>query len=259
MSKSNHVIALLTDFGLRDPYVGIMKGVILGIHPEARIVDLTHEVRPQDVREAAFLLSGSIRYFPDGTVFVAVVDPGVGTDRPILAVRTDRHVFLAPDNGLLGFLYQAAKIRRVVEVRQREYFLEPVSRTFQGRDIFAPVAARISMGLDIRKLGPTVKTPKGLPPEPVAHNGTIEGEVVTIDRFGNLVTNIPGEGLSAKAQVKLGSRTIKGLSETYESARPGHLLALVSSSGTVELAVNRGNAQEVTGAAVGSRVRIKNR
>jgi S-adenosylmethionine hydrolase len=153
------VVALLTDYGLQDAYAGTMKGAILSENPAARIVDLTHDLPPQDVREGSRVLAAALPYFPDGTVFVAVVDPGVGTDRAILGVETDRHILLAPDNGLLGFLLAPSgvegddRIRRRVRIAESRYFLKPLSQTFHGRDIFAPVAGRLSRGADLGRFG----------------------------------------------------------------------------------------------------------
>src|SRR5688572_29287932 len=184
MAKASGIVALLTDYGLQDPYVGLLKGALLSTHPQARLVDLTHDIPPQDIREGSRVLAAAVNFFPAGTVFVAVVDPGVGTDRALLGVETDRHFFLAPDNGLLGFLGRAA--RRIVGIRESKYFLKPVSQTFHGRDILAPVAGYLSRGVDLSKFGPAVKRivagPEAAPS--VAANGALRGEVVSIDRFG---------------------------------------------------------------------------
>ena len=255
------VVALLTDFGLKDPYVGVMKGVILGVNPHAKIVDISHDVGSQDVLEAYFLLSNAYRYFPAGTVFVAVVDPGVGSDRAIVAVEAERHTFLAPDNGLLGFLEKDGMIRRRVRVENDRFFLKPVSNTFHGRDIFAPVAGHLSQGIDLARLGPeALRIQRIAAPAPkVTKQGVIVGEIVSIDRFGNLVTNIPGDTL-AKAdavEVKVGKAVIRRLSTSYASAKKGELLAIVGSTGNLEISVNQGDARRKAGARVGGAVRVR--
>lgn len=260
-TKPSGIVALLTDFGWRDPYVGVMKGVILSVNPEARIIDLSHDVPAQAVLEAYFLLSNTYRYFPAGTVFVAVVDPGVGTDRAIIAVETERYLFLAPDNGLLGFLDKNGTIRRIVRVTQKKYFLHPVSNTFHGRDIFAPVAGHLSRGLDPGRLGPqTDSMVRIAPPTPcVTQEGVIRGEVVRVDHFGNLITNIPGDSLAhvgGKLEIRVGKAVLRKLCRSYGEAPKGELIAVVGSTGHLEISVNKGNAQKRTGARVGTTVRI---
>ncbi|HLF94361.1 MAG TPA: SAM-dependent chlorinase/fluorinase [Planctomycetota bacterium] len=254
------VVALLTDFGLKDHYVGVMKGAILSVNVHARIIDISHGVGSQDILEAYFLLSNTYRYFPQGTVFVAVVDPGVGSDRAIVAVEADRYTFLAPDNGLLGFLEKDDRIRRIVQVKDERYFLKPVSNTFHGRDIFAPVAGHLSQGIDLLQLGPEIpRIQKIVAPAPkVTQEGVIVGEIVSIDRFGNLVSNIPGERLAAAdaVEVKVGKSVIRRLSTSYASAKKGELLAIVGSTGNLEISVARGDARKKTGAKVGDGVRV---
>jgi S-adenosylmethionine hydrolase len=259
--RPSGIVALLTDFGLRDPYVGVMKGVILSVHPDARIIDLSHDVPSQAVLEAYFLLSNTYRYFPVGTVFVAVVDPGVGTDRAILAVETGRYLFLAPDNGLLGFLEKEGAIRRIVRVQEKKYFLQPVSNTFHGRDIFAPVAGHLSRGLNPGRLGPEVDTLVRIaPPAPqVTREGVIRGEVVRVDHFGNLITNIPADSLAqvgGKLEIRVGRSVLRNISRSYGDAPKGKLIAVIGSTGHLEISVNQGNAQKKTGARVGAPVRI---
>jgi hypothetical protein len=263
MAEGGSLIALLTDFGLKDHYAGVMKGVILRINPAVRIVDISHDVASQDVFGAYFTLANSFAYFPDGTVFAAVVDPGVGTERAVIAVETDRHLFLAPDNGLLGFLEKEGKIGRIVRVTNRRYFLEPVSSTFHGRDIFAPVAAHLSLGIDLGELGPPVERLVRLeaPAPKVTREGVIVGEIISIDRFGNLVTNISGARLpeSDALEVRIGKKSIRGLSATYGAGRKGALLAIVGSTGNVEISVNQGSAKKKTGARVGDIIRVHHR
>ena len=254
------VVALLTDFGLKDHYVGVMKGVILTVNSDARIIDISHDIGSQDVLEGYFLLSNTYRYFPKGTIFVAVVDPGVGSDRAIVAVETESHAFLAPDNGLLGFLEKDGGIRRAVQVRNEAFFLKPVSNTFHGRDLFAPVAGHLSRGIDLGQLGPQIdRIQKIATPAPrTTKEGVIVGEIVSIDRFGNLVTNIPGDRLEGAdaLDVRIGKSSIRQLSTSYASTKKGRLLAIVGSTGTLEISVNKGDARKKTGAKVGDTVRV---
>ncbi len=261
MAQPSGVIALLTDFGLKDHYVGVMKGVILRINPDARIVDISHDIPSQGILDAYFLLSNTYSYFPDGTIFAAVVDPGVGSDREVLAVQTDRYTFLAPDNGVLGFLDKEGRIRRAVLVRNRKYALAPVSNTFHGRDIFAPAAAHLSLGVDLRELGPeAAQMQKITAPAPrVPREGVILGEIVSVDRFGNLVTNIPGEPLASAdaVEIRIGKAVIGRLARSYAEGRKGGLIALVGSTGNIEVSVNKGDAGKRTGAKVGDAVRVR--
>lgn len=261
MAGPSGIVALLTDFGLQDPYVGILKGVLLGIHPGARIVDLTHDVAPQDVRGAAFHLSNAYRYFPAGTVFACVVDPGVGGGRGIIAAEAEDRLFLAPDNGLLGFLQDSGKLTKIVRVENEALFLKPVSNTFHGRDIFAPVAAHLSRGADVGELGPVADRMErlSLPAPRAGRSGTLVGEVVSIDRFGNLVTNLSAHRIPQHraVEVRVGRARIRGLSRTYTDAKRGALLALIGSSEHLEVSVNQGDAKKRTGARIGSRVEIR--
>ena len=190
MSK---IITLLTDFGTRDGFVAAMKGVILNINPKIQIVDISHEVPPQDINCANFILYSYYRYFPKGTIHLCVIDPGVGTKRQILCVRTENYYFLAPDNGLLSLVLNEEKVRKIVSLSNRKYFLKPISATFHGRDIFASAAAHLSCGLKMEKLGERVSNlyllKEAIPT--ISKRGTsLEGEIIHIDRFGNLVTNI---------------------------------------------------------------------
>ncbi len=260
------VIALLTDFGLEDNYVGTMKAVIAGINPGAGVIDVTHGVRPQDVIGGAFMLSSSYRYFPEGTIFVAVVDPGVGGKRKILCAQTGKYIFLAPDNGILGAVLSEESEKNVlslVEVSNAKFFLPEVSGTFHGRDIFAPVAAHLSLGVSPAELGPRLSEFRRLDISgPVnAADGTLTGEVVYVDRFGNLITNIDRGriegGETSVRSVTIGKKEIEGLSATYSDGRPGEALALIGSSGYIEIAENCGNAGESLGCARGEKVTVR--
>jgi S-adenosylmethionine hydrolase len=256
------VVTLLSDFGLDDPYVAQMKGVVLAINPAARLVDLTHGIPPQDILRGALALEAAYRYFPAGTVHVAVVDPGVGGARRPLAVQAEGHFFVGPDNGLLGFLF-GRRGARAVTLRNPAFHRPVVSRTFHGRDVFAPVAAYLSLGVPLRRLGPVVRDPVRLTwPRPRRTRGGVVGRVLLADRFGNLLTNLreadlPGPGQACVVEVA-GAR-IEGLADTYSGRPPGALGALVDSSGRVEIFVREGSAQERLGIGPGALVRIWSR
>ena len=247
------VVTLLTDFGLRDPYVGVMKGVILSICPAARIVDLCHDVPPQDIATASRALTANARYFPEGTIFVAIVDPGVGSDRAAVALRADDRFFLGPDNGLLA----ALDFEKAVRIQNKAVMLNPVSKTFHGRDVFAPAAAHLARGVKLDYLGPPLERLEELElPEPRLTRAGLVGEVVWIDRFGNLVTNLPAERFKEGAAVRLGRRWIGKVMTTYASVKPGELTAVIGSSGTLEIAVRDGDAHSATGASIGAPVLV---
>lgn len=259
------VIALLTDFGIEDYYVGSMKAVIAGINPGVQVIDISHHIPPQDIQEGAFVLYSAYRYFPEGTIFVAVVDPGVGTWRRVVCVKTKQHTFLAPDNGLLTLIATREKVLFAVEVTNSSYFLPEVSSTFHGRDIFAPVAAHLSMGLKPTKLGKQIDDLHTLPfPKPIIkEEGVLEGEVIHIDRFGNLITNIEqtwaeilDKGLKS---ILINDREIFNISHTYREVKVGELLALFGSLGHLEISVNLGNAKEVLGCSRRDKVIIRYR
>ncbi|MFP4346648.1 MAG: SAM hydrolase/SAM-dependent halogenase family protein [Thermodesulfobacteriota bacterium] len=261
-------ISLTTDFGLSDEYVGVMKGTILSVNPNATMIDITHQVDPQDVLQAAGLIRSAYRYFPAGTVHLVVVDPGVGTGRPILAAEGGGHRFVAPDNGILAPLRQDGVIQNLHRVENGDYFLHPVSSTFHGRDIFAPVAAHLSAGLSPAALGPAIPSAEmaglDLPTPTSSASGDLVGAVLFIDHFGNLITNIDTEHLEKwrnsarreKLMIKIGNHRIQGLSPSYESAGFQKPLAIIGSRGYLEIAVNRGNARQVLGAGKRDRVRI---
>ena len=257
--QANGIVAVTTDFGLRDPYVGIMTGVMLGINPETRIVDVTHHVAPQDVAHGSFVLASAATVFPAGTVHLAVVDPGVGGKRRALAVRTSQQFFVAPDNGLLSDVLDKTDDFEAVELTNPEYFRQEVSHTFHGRDIFAPVAAHLSRGVRLSELGSVVSDPIRLrSPQPVAKDDGIEGRVRFIDHFGNIVTNISGSMISdPHAEIALGEVRIEGLAHAYETAAEGRPLAIINSYGLLEIAVRGGNAAARLGARRGTHVNVR--
>jgi hypothetical protein len=260
--RASGVITLTSDFGLQDPFVGVMKGRILTGFPSARLVDLTHEIRAHWPAEAGFWLARSYRYFPAGTVHVAVVDPGVGGPRQIAVVEAEGHVFLAPDNGLL-----ASVVGRASSVVMRQLDpdvlgrlgLDAPSATFHGRDIFAPLAAELGSGrLAPEELGPLVEEiVPGWLEDPVVTPSAVSGVVVTVDHFGNLLTNIDADLVRALAnpRVRAGGRELP-LRRTYADARPGECLALINSFGVLELACAERSAAEELGLARGAPVSV---
>ena len=256
------VITLATDFGTRDWFVGTMKGVIAGIAPKVRVIDLTHDLPPGDIRGGAFGLAASCRYFPTGTVHVAVVDPGVGSQRKAIAVQTARSLFVGPDNGVLSWALAKEKITAIHALENEAYFLQPVSRTFHGRDVFAPIAAHLSLGVAIKKFGPALRNFVRLDwPEPRKQRGGIEGEVVYIDRFGNAVTNLESSLLrgseTASCVVYAKHRKACPLKTFYQAGAPNTPVALVGSSGLLEIAVNGGSAAKALGVRIGTSVVLR--
>jgi hypothetical protein len=257
-------ITLLTDFGLSDAYVGVMKGVISRINPRATVIDLCHQVIPQNIREAAFLLGASYSFFPPGAVHVAVVDPTVGGKRRALCVAAGNFIFVGPDNGVLSLACSRAGIKEIRSLRNEAYFLENVSRTFHGRDIFAPVAAHVSSGVPLAKLGPKLRSMKQLElsAPKVGPGRRICGMVIHTDRFGNLITNID-DGTFArvfdpverrKLTVQIAGVTIRGVSETYADVLPGMAAALFGSYNLLEIAVREGSAADELRAGEGAEV-----
>jgi S-adenosylmethionine hydrolase len=256
MSVRSGIITLTTDFGVEDTFVGVMKGVILGIFPGARIVDLTHRIPPQDVRAAAWALKDSVFHFPEGTVHLAVVDPGVGSERRGMALSSGGHLFVGPDNGVLSAFYPAESM---VELNRPEFFLPKISRTFHGRDVFAPVAAKLASGVELADVGDRIHDPVVIElPEPRAESGRVIGEVVSIDRFGNLVTNVPESMIPAGARVKVEVRgaQVTGLASCYSEPGAGNLIALIGSAGRLEIAIPNGSAAEELSAVVGDEVAV---
>ena len=254
---TRHIITLLTDFGNQDPYVAAMKGVILSLNPEAVLVDLTHAVPPQDIIAGAFLLSEATPYFPPGTIHLAVVDPGVGTPRRALAARAQEQFWVGPDNGLFHLVFKESAPLDLVSLENSDYFRGSVSRTFQGRDIFAPVAAHLSLGTPLHAFGPPLTDPIALPwPQTTFTPDAVRGEIVYVDVFGNLVSNIRGSDLMTWLAEKphvviLGSLTLKDLVRTYGDAGAGEFLALVGSHGYLEIACAQGNAARRLGVGTG--------
>ena len=252
------IITLTTDFGLRDPFVGVMKGVILAICPAARLVDLTHEIAPQDVLEGALALESGARFFPPGTIHLAVVDPGVGSAQRGLALRAGDYFFVGPDNGL----FTAALAGRgwsAVSLENPAYRLTEVSPTFHGRDIFAPAAAHLACGIALERFGPPVKDPVRLPwPECRAQGSGWVGEVIGADRFGNLITSVTAARLEGAGgwEVEIGGRSLGPLAACYADGPEGRPAALIGSSGRLEVFVRNGSARALLGAERGMEVRV---
>ncbi len=268
------IITLTTDFGLADGYVAAMKGVVLGINPEANLVDICHSIKPQNISQAAFVLSTSYEFFPRHTIHLVVVDPGVGTDRRAIILRTPMADFVAPDNGVLSYIIQQYSTQpmdanqpqikpgpglEAVAITKSQFWRSPVSATFHGRDIFAPVAAHLSLGLPPADFGEATTSLTVLPlTRPYqAPDGTLVGHIRHIDNFGNLITSIKGSDLPKKVEaitVELGNEIISGLSQTYGTGEG--LLALIGSNGYLEISLKEGNASTFLNADVGDEVKI---
>jgi hypothetical protein len=258
----NRLIALTTDFGYEDPFVGIMKGVILGINPEARIVDVTHGIAPQEVRGGALALNYAAPYFPAGTIHVAVVDPGVGTERRPILIDCEDAFFIGPDNGVLSLAAERRKTRRVVELANERYRLNPVSATFHGRDVFAPAAAHLSLGTSVEAFGPALNDYARLTwPEAVKTNGEVRGEIIYIDHFGNLVTNLTARDLEPlggdSIEIALVDVSIRGLAASYAGAETGGYGALINSWGLLEISCFNARADQRSGAGIGDAVHVR--
>ncbi len=267
MSTENRpIVTLLTDFGQRDPFVGIMKGVILGLSPQATVVDLSHSVPPYQVLSGSFLLQSAVPYFPAGTIHVAVVDPGVGGPRrPILALIGEQF-FVAPDNGLLSYAMAKGRVREVRVITAREYLLEPVSATFHGRDVFAPVAGHLARGAPPGRFGPAIADPIRLP-LPQAYRDSSDalvGEVLWIDHFGNCVTSITRDDLlsllatsAGPVEVRLEDKPLGRVMSFFGEVEPGGRGAVVGSTGHLELFVDRGDLAQEWSVRLGFKVSLR--
>lgn len=254
--KVSGIITLLTDFGLSDPYVGIMKGVILSINQHARAVDISHLIKPGSIMHAASLLMEAYPFFPKGTVHVVVVDPRVGSERRPILIKTEDYIFVGPDNGLLWPIIASHEHSEVIHITERRYFLQDISHTFHGRDIFAPVSAHLSCGADPLAMGTAINDPVQFHfPMPkqmeskYSKGKMLSGQVIRVDHFGNLISNIHREDLQQflgglRPVIRIGNIMIEGLLSTYSEAREGEMLALIGSSGCLEIAVNSGRASD---------------
>ena len=259
---SPHLITLLTDFGMREAFVGIMKGVILGIAPEAQLVDLSHNVPPQDILTGALILRSAVPFFPSGTIHVAVVDPSVGSQRRAVVVETHDALFVGPDNGLLSLATPPESIVQIIHLTNAEYFLPHPSHTFHGRDVFAPVAAHLSRGISPEVLGPVIPTIEQLSLPAVERTDTqLTGSVIAVDHFGNLITNITAADLlpfpSETLSVSIGPVQIRGLVATYAAVSLGTIAALINSWKMLEIAVRNGSAAQQLNAPIGTTVCVR--
>jgi S-adenosylmethionine hydrolase len=252
------ILTLTTDFGLSDHYVGTMKGVILGICPQAQLVDISHQVSPFAIAEGAYLVAQAYRYFPPKTVHVVVVDPGVGSDRRPILVEAAGQYFVAPDNGVLALIYAREK-HKVRLISNDRYFRQPVSRTFHGRDIFAPVAAHVAAGVAPSRMGKSIADYVRPPFERPRQTGkrTWAGQILKIDHFGNVITNFHVDDFPAMEQLVIGRERVRRMARSYAEARAGELFAITGSSGYLEVAMNQGSAAKKTGCRSGDPCQIR--
>ena len=261
--KSRGIVTLITDFGAKGEYSGAMKGAILGVNPCCQIIDITHEIEPQNIRQASWVLEASYSYYPPGTIHVVVVDPGVGTARRAIVLRKEGYIFVGPDNGVFTRVLGKGGRISAYEITRRRFFLTPLSDTFHGRDIFAPVAGHLSMGLEPRLLGLKARELAAVEwPVPCLSRGTLTGVILWADSFGNLITNVSRKehGLELeRRRVLIRGRGwhIDQIHRTYGESRPGQPLALFGSGGFLELSVNRGNALKTLGLNPGDPLIIK--
>lgn len=282
MEKSTPIITLTTDFGTSDVYVGVMKGVILNINPNVQIVDIIHAIPPQDIHEAAFSIHATHRYFPKGTIHVIVVDPGVGSDRQAIVCQTDSAFFVCPNNGVLTYLLQdietdKTRIPDAVVIENPAYFLPQASNTFHGRDIFAPIAAHLSLGVPLAQIGTSIHDLIRFPlPTIQSSNRTLTGQIIKVDSFGNLITNISEKMLvsflfsstpnkvlvgalcnradTIKFEIRAGNTCLKKLNSSYAESEAREPLAIIGSFGLLEISINMGSAASLLGLKKGDNV-----
>jgi len=241
----SNIITFTTDFGLQDYFVGVMKGVILSINPGAHLIDLNNNIKKHDIMNAGISVMNSYRYFPEGSVHLVVVDPGVGSKRKPVGVYADGHYFIGPDNGIFTFLYEGTDDLKIHEITNTSCMLKEISSTFHGRDIFAPSAAFLSLKKDITLLGEQLYDPVKIPYEhPVVTDNKIIGKVVYVDTFGNLITNIKSDIISSNDHIIISGLEFEGVSESYSEAEKGEPMVVRGSSGYIEIAVNLDSASE---------------
>lgn len=254
------IITLTTDFGTTDPYAGIMKGVILGINSNVDVVDLTHNLPAHSIEAAAFSLFSSVPWFPEGTIHLAVVDPGVGSDRPMIVVKTEKYFIVAPDNGIASYCIERESSSEIRKIENRRYMAPEISCTFHGRDVMAPAAAYLSKGIAFESIGPVVKKIITLPSyKPLIDADAIKGRIIRVDHFGNMTTNISVKDVRSIGEpflIRAGSVSIDHISPSYASAESGAVLAIEGSSGFIEIAANQSDAASKTGLAAGNRVTV---
>jgi S-adenosylmethionine hydrolase len=252
------IVTLITDFGTKGEYSGAMKGAILRVNPWCQVVDITHQVEPQDILQAAWILGRSYRYYPPGTIHVVVVDPGVGTGRKAILLEKNGHYFVGPDNGVFTWVFSEKGKTSVHEISETKFFLAPLSDTFHGRDIFAPVAGHLSLSLKAKLFGPRMKDWVTIEwPRPRLSGGKLRGQILWPDSFGNLITNVSreeyGQRLAGRSiAIKGKGWSIHRISRAYGQVRPGQPLALFGSGGLLEIAVSQGNALKALGLKPGN-------
>jgi S-adenosylmethionine hydrolase len=258
------IITLTTDFGTGDYFVGAMKGVILSINPEVTIVDITHNVLPHDVLDGAVTIGNAYKYYPPKTIHVVVVDPGVGSTRRPLLVAGDQHYFIGPDNGVFSSVYDQSEALHVWHVISEHYFRQPVSNTFHGRDVFAPVAAWLTKSWQTSAFGESITDfVRFAMPKPKVNGKTVKGVVLRVDHFGNLITNLTPADVPAlaaadgKFTIKAGSGQITKMVPAFSQAAPGEAVGVIGSTGNLEIAMNKGNASRALGAARGAEVTVE--
>jgi hypothetical protein len=255
----SNIIALITDFGTADYFVGAMKGVILSINPAARIIDITHEIAAQNIASAGFALRACYREFPKKTIFVAVVDPGVGSNRKAILVETEDYFFIAPDNGLLSFVFNGTENFRVYELANENFFRRPISRTFHGRDVFAPVAAHLSKGINPKEFGAETNDyvykaenkPKNLGENEIA------AEIIHIDRFGNLIANFRKEEAPENFSLEIAGKTIEKIRDYYSEAERSEIFMIWGSAGFLEISVFQDSAAELLKVETGQKIIVR--
>ena len=238
------IITLLSDFGLRDYFVGAVKGVLLSLNPDLTLVDISHQIPPQDIFTGAFTLGQAYACFPLGTVHLAVVDPGVGTARKALVASAGGHFFVAPDNGILTYVMEANEDFAAYEITADHYFRKPISATFHGRDVFAPIAAWLSRGIPLHQIGPELKSPirMQLPALKRVRDTLIQGTILAVDPFGNLITNLKPGDLPGSFKMLAGQKEITSLRKTYGEAAPGEIFIVPGSTGYLEISMRSGSA-----------------
>lgn len=254
------IITLTTDFGYLDPFAGVMKGVIYSICPNVKIVDLTHDISPQDIWKGNFVIRSAYRYFPKGTIHVCVIDPGVGSLRKPILIETTSYFFIGPDNGLLTTIIETENIKSVFELTNNKYFLQEVSQTFHGRDIFAPVAAHLAVGKAPKEFGKEINIEsltKIQIPKLIKGKNSYTGIVQFIDHFGNLITNIPNNLISSKVTGKVKNLEFTGLVTSFGEGEANKLTAIKGSSGYIEIFINKGSAQKLTNTNISDEVELR--
>ena len=263
MFKANGIITFTTDFGLRDPYAGIMKGIALGINPNVKIVDITHDIPAHDILNASFTLAASYKFFPEGTIHTAIVDPGVGSSRKSIAIITENYVFIGPDNGIFSIIANKEKVCEIREIQNPPFVSDTISSTFHGRDIFAPCAAYLSTGRYFTDIGPVIKNISKINyPRTSKTTTVLTGEIVAVDSFGNLVSNISEKNFKAfvannKFEIYFSSERFTKIENHYDDVPVGAPLILFGSSGYLEISMNSGSAHSYFMVPIGTTVSVR--